>query len=100
MPMMFSSVVVFGNGCCEEFIVPGIPSQREDLETADGYEEFAKQFTEKTLLSAKVQTYTYSETEDGIKDYPDLIARIKRDFRFTGEHCKHCRTSEFKFWIG
>ena len=99
MRMLVSSVVIFDeHGHYAELVVPGIPSKREDIETADGYSDFAQEFSEKTLVSAKVQTYYYSEGEEGLRDYPDLIARIHRDYRFLEEHCEPGIASEFKFW--
>lgn len=82
-----------------ELFVPGIPSSREDIQDTKEYQEFIADIHEKKIVNVDVQTYFYSEDEEGLRDYPDLIDRIKRDFRFISEHCEPCRESKFIFYV-
>ena len=100
MSLTFSSVIVYNRNEYKEFTVPGIPEKKEDLEQDASFAEYAKQFNKKTYLNAKVQTYVYDGNEEGLKNYSDLFALLKRDYRFVGEHCKPTRVSEFGLWIG
>ena len=99
MHMLISVCTLTSEDKIRELIVSGIPSVKEDIEDTPEYQEFVKDIHDKKFVDVNVKTYFYSENEEGLRDYDSLLARIKRDFRFIGEHCEFCRESKFVFWV-
>lgn len=100
MALLFSAVTVTADSNEEEFIIGGIPREKEDLEGWSLFEEFLDGVDDGTSVEVKAEVYLYGRGEADAatpEDVAYIMLCLGNDECFLQEYCDNIEDVRFEF---
>ena len=101
MALLFSQVrVSIPNGNEAEFLVSGIPREKEDFDCYIKFEIFLDNIEKDTEISVHAEAYLYGEGKTfkaSIEEVAYFHLRMQKDENFLSGHCDNIESVDFTF---
>ena len=99
MALLFSKVMIQSDFNEVEFIVGGFPTEPDDLERCDEYQDFLDEINDETSISVHVDAYVCGNGET-IRASPDevaeILARTESEPGFLSDQCDWVGETDFE----
>lgn len=99
MSLLFSKVTIQSDSDEVEFMVGGFPTEPDDLERCDEYQDFLDEINDETSISVHVDAYVCGNGET-IRASPDEVAeisvRIEAEPDFLSDQCDWVGEADFE----
>ena len=101
MSLLFSNVSLTSKSKTIDFLVRGIPIDKEDLLGYSAFKEYLASFKNHSEINAHVSSYLYGEGEISIATIEEVAymkLRTDKDSNFLSQHCTKMAESDFSFY--